>query len=395
MALIGIFIVSKNKSSTIQSWKKVLLVLAYLIATSLIVYGHGKGLFLLPFFFIVGWVFATSFKKTKIVFSTLTIYVIVTSLQSFLAWKNLYRCPEYADFEIMLKSYSIDPASAIYDTSSFFERIYGSAIRTNEYLYRIIFNSQYQVNYLAPQKLSILAKVTNLLISINIFSIFFGLLIALPIFYAKDFFKKKYISVNFLLLTLFFLIVISSLFNLTKTFYDAGYLYTLLAIILIFFIAENRLIYFNRKVIRGGLIYFSIICCISQFILISNNLQPFRQGFTGPGISMGMYEDQEIHHKISSAVQACNIDLVNGKNIITDDLTYGYFRKNRGPIAYTYLSFVDPRPDAFKDIFIRLKPDGMVLSCELMTADLKSKATHIGEVCCLSKTSLESIAIGK
>lgn len=392
LILIAVFIISQNKLSSNQPLKKAILGTAYLTSVALILYGHGKGLFFIPFFLLIGWSFSRSCKNAKSVFVILTLYIFACAFQAFLAWKNLYRCPEYVEFEATLKSYSIDPASLLYDTSNFLKKIYESIIRAGEYLQHIVFSGQYQVGYLPSHKLNTFEEIINLLLRVNTVLIFFCLFITIPLFYIKDFLSKRYVTINLLLLLLLYIVVGSALFNLTKNFYDASYLYSLLAIITIFFITGNKLINYNFKTTKYLVGYLTLVGVCSQIILVTNNLKIFQDGFSGPGIPIGLYENKGMHRTISLAAEACKLNLANGKHIITDDLTYGYFRKNRGPIAYTYLSFVDPSPEAYKTIFRKVEPDGMIVACSLMREDLRLRSIQTEDICCLSKSDLNKIS---
>jgi hypothetical protein len=390
LILIAVFLVSLESERCSDSKFTIRMVLAFLflVSTSLILYGHGKGLFFLPFFLIVGWALAKLFKRKFLAFSLITLFVIFNSVQDYLTWKSLYKCSDFIDFEIFLKGFAIDPSLIFSDPIEFFKKIFVSLRRTGEYFQHIIFQSEYQWNYLKPQEKSFFINVVNFLIRLNISFALLGTLVGLTYYYAKDVKKKKIISLNFLLLALYFTIVISSAFNLTKNFYDADYLYTLLVITLVFFIVENRIFYIKPRITIYAVTYLSLVSIASQYTFTTQNITAFENGFTGPGIAMNQY--QRSQSAIKMAAKQCNIDPINSNFVITDDLTYGYFRKSHGPIAYTYI-FIDSRPDTFKRVLENLDSSGVVLSCSVMREDLRARSSEVDGICCVSKLELKDI----
>lgn len=390
LILIAVFMASLESERYSNSKLKNRLALAFLflVSTSLIPYAHGKGLFFLPFFLIVGWTLAKLFKRKLLAFSLITVFVIFNWVQDYLTWKSLYKCSDFIDFEIFLKGFSIDPSLLFRDPIEFLKKIYESLRRTAEYFQHISFQTEYQWNYLKPQEKSLFISILNFLFRLNITLAALGLVIGLAFYYVKDLKQKKALSINLLLIFLFLIIIISALFNLTKNFYDADYLYTLLVITLVIFIAENRIFYIKPRITIYVVTYLSLISIASQYIFTTHNLTAFENGFTGPGIAMNQY--QRSQPAIKAAAKQCNIDPINSNFVITDDLTYGYFRKSHGPIAYTYI-FIDSRPDTFKRVLENLDSSGVILSCSVMREDLRAKSLEVDGICCVSKLQLKDI----
>jgi hypothetical protein len=191
--LIGIFLISSYKLYFSNLIKKLLILLLFIITTSLILYAHGKALFLLPFFIIVGWKLSKIFYKSNLVFILIVGFLSINTIEGFIVWKKLYRCPDYLEFELFLKSFAIDPTLLVTDTREFLIKLYISLTRTTEYLGHIIFKKDYIWNYLPPQKETYLVTAANLLIKINVSLLFIGTLFGVVIFYLRDFSRKNYI----------------------------------------------------------------------------------------------------------------------------------------------------------------------------------------------------------
>jgi hypothetical protein len=296
-------------------------------------------------------------------------------------------------FDALIKSFSFDPLSIFYDPALFFDKAYHSLIRSREYLDHLLFKSEYMWNYLPHRKIYLITKITNKLIKLNTLLIFFGLLIFMPYYYyQKNFSKGKFITPNLALIVLFSCLIISAIFNLPKNFYDADYFYIMMIIILIFFIGENALFNLKSNIFKKLLIYIILVSTLSQLAFAIFNLRPFMKGAVSLGIPIGRYENENIHNSIARAANACNIDPIQSKHVVTDDLTYGFFRKSHGPVSFTYL-FVDNQKNPLKIFFNNMDSSGMVLDCNLMPENLRQESVKVDNICCISKTKIRDLFV--
>ena len=315
------------------------------------------------------------------------------SYESYISWINAFKCSEIPEYEKFLASFSFDPFLIFNAPEKFFEYVFTSISRFNEYLDHLTFKKNYIWDFLPPNKnfsifnigLNYLIKSLVILIytSIPFLSVYF-------IFRGKD--QKIF---NLLLLILFICLNLWAIFNLTKNIYDASFFYTTLVIILSFLIAQN-LIFSNNFIRVKKFIFFYIlsISLLSQFILISTNLIPFIKGYTGPGIRIGHYELNNVHESIKNAANICKIDETNGKNIVVDDLTYGFFRKTHGPISYSY-NGVGVTKTPLHDLFNTVSSDGMILDCNVFPVKYRDQSSKSNNICCFSKDSIKKFFIDK
>jgi len=177
-----------------------------------------------------------------------------------------------------------------------------------------------------------------------------------------------------------------AIFNLTKNIYDAYFFYSITVLVLIFILITNNVL--RNKLFKLFLLFLLPLTLISQVTFIANNLFPFIRGFSGPGIKIGLYESQHIHNSIRDASQACEIHPTNGKYIVIDDLTYGFFRKSHGPISFTY-NRVGTTKTPLQDLFRTVDSDGMILDCNNMPEKFRAKSTRVNNICCLSKSDIK------
>jgi len=396
--LLLIFIYSKPYSSISHSWSKYGFLGLYFVAVSLILYGHAKALFLLPFFLIVAWRISEQFKSRKI-FIFMIVVLSIISFEAYLAWVNLYQCKEMPAFDELIKNFSFDPLSIFYDPALFFDKAYHSLIRSREYLTHIGFKDMTDNNYLPTpsRRLEIVCVfcklIINKLIKLNTLLIFFGLLIFMPYhYYRKNFSKGRFITHNLALIVLFSCLIISAIFNLPKNFYDADYFYVMMIIILVFFIGENALFNLKSNIFKKLLIYIILVSALSQLAFAVFNLRPFIKGAVSLGIPIGMYEHENVHDSIAKAANACNIDPIHSKHVVTDDLTYGFFRKSHGPVSFTYL-FVDNQKNPLKIFFNNMDSSGMVLDCNLMVENIRQEPIKVDNICCISKTKIRNLFV--
>jgi hypothetical protein len=392
--LIFVSISGFNSSKKYSLISKIILTVVYVVASSLLLYGHGKGLFLTPFILIIGWSLSKIYKKSVFVFILIFTGLLFSSTQAYIVWTNLYACTDYLAYDGFLKSFAIKPMSIINDTNVFFEKIYLSLIRSEEYLQHMMFKTSYQWDYLPGQKNGILFKIINFLITTNTVAIFIGSIVLSIFYYIRDINKGRYLTVNFSLFILLLCLIINALFNLTKNFYDAHYFYIAIIIVFIILIAENALLSLKSKVVCGVIAYLGIVSLLSQFLFIKQNTYAFMNGFTGPGIQIGRYEKNKLHETISEVSKTCNIDPINSEHVVTDDLTYGFFRKSHGPISYTYI-FIDGRPNPLNRLINNIDVGGFVVDCNLMNEELRIISTQKNGICCISKDKIIDVYSSK
>ncbi len=390
--LILVFLGCNQSHSKMTFWKKMTLVFIYFLSVSLVLFGHPKGLFLMPFFLLVGFnLFRTFNSKTALIGGmVLTLFHV---FQAYIAWTSAFQCKEMPQFSLMLKSFSFDPASLIYDPAYFFQTAYRSLINFHKYLNQIGFQKLTDISYLPSQSLAISAKIANFFIKLNTSIIFFTLLVSLPIcFYKKDLVIRRVVSINLLLLVLFICGLISAIFNLPKNWYDAGYMYALLVIILIFFLGENFHKYFQTNIARRIMIYFGAVSLLSQAVFIQRNLLPFLSDYSGPGVPIATYEHIKLQHELKAASQACKIDPVSSKRVIVDDYTYLYFRKSKWPMAISYIGFHNDE-NGVRDFFSKINSDGLVVNCfSSLIRPYEAVIKKEGSICCITKVDLVNLS---
>lgn len=357
-----------------------------LIFINLILYGHPKGLFFVPFFLVICWQISNCFKSPKKIFFLLFVLIIYISIESHRTWSNSYKCPEIPEFEAFMKTFYFDPLSIFYNPIEFTNKAWQSLIRFIEYPVHFEFKKQYIWNFLPDTRnFNSIHKILNWIIKFLVSTIYISTLIFTLFFTLKN---KKNRNVNFILLSLLMCTTIWAIFNLTKNIYDASFLYTITSIVFIFLVIENNLINIKSKLLRVFLLITLTISVLSQVTFIANNLFPFIRGFTGPGIKIGLYESQRVHNSIRDASQACEIHPTNGKYIVIDDLTYGFFRKSHGPISFTY-NRVGTTKTPLQDLFRTVDSDGMILDCNNMPEKFREKSTRANNICCLSKSDIK------
>jgi hypothetical protein len=248
-------------------------------------------------------------------------------------------------------------------------------------------------NYLPHSKIFFITRAINNLIKLNALVIFFGLLTFIPYYYyQKNFLKGRIITLNLVLIILFYCLILSAIFNLPKTFYDADYFYILMIVILIFFIGENSLFDLKSNFFKKVLIYSIFLSTLSQLTFVVYNLRPFIKGAVSLGIPIGKYEKQRIHNSINDASKACSIDPVESQYVVTDDLTYGFFRRSHGPVSFTYL-FVDSQKNPLKILFNTVDSSGMVLDCDVMPENLRKESIKVNNICCLSQKKIKDLYV--
>ncbi len=388
--LITIYIISKNQSLE-SLWKRSGLIGLYFIAVSLILFGHPKGMFLTPFFLIVLWELFSHFKSRWSFFIALAL-LFFHILQNIHALKFAFQCSEVPAFEAMLKSFSFDPLSIIYDPKFFFRNAYESFANSTKYLHQLGFQKHTDIAYLPIKPLSVFAKTSNFFIKLDFAIIFFTLLVFLPLqYYRRDILSGRFITINLTLTVLLGCTVISAMFNLPKNWYDAGYIYSLLLIILIFFVGENFPSLWQKNYARRIAIYLGIVALLSQLVLIQRYLPAFLAGYAGPSISIAKFDKAKTQRDLAETSLTCGIDPVNSKKIIVDDQTYLYFHKSKWPMPITYIRF-ETNEASIRDFFSKVDSDGLMVACSSMPASFMQFSKNVGNICCVSKDGLNAFS---
>jgi len=394
--LIAVFLVSERLNPLGHRWQRMGLVVLYFVAVSLILFGHPKGLFLTPLFVIVGWKLFSHFKsRFPLVFAMALL--ILHIVQDVFAIKYAFECSEVPRLDALLKSFSFDPASLVYDPRHFFDQAYQSWMRFPRYLEQLGFRRDTDIGYLPALPRNAFAWLANIFIKMNVSVAFLGLMILLPFqYHRKDVVAGRFVTVNLLLMVLFGCVLASATFNLPKNWYDAGYLYALLLIIAIFSIGENFPGIFRRISGRKAFLYLGTVALLSQTVFIHRNLPAFIEGYSGPGVSIAKYNSIKTHDDLEAAARSCNIDPVRSKKVVVDDYTYLYFQKTKWPLAITYvwLCCEDEltREKFFRQFVSRLDSDGLVVNCTPMLAPYMPFVKREGNFCCISKNDLVNLS---
>lgn len=370
-----------------------LLFILYFVCVSLILYAHPKGMFLAPFFILIG---VKIIVGTKKVFISMVLAVLIVLLmeQSYFSWKAFFSCPETPKLNQLIISFSFDPFSFFYDFKFFLKKCLYSLFQSNRYLFQIGFQEITDINYLPQHPLGPMAKLVNAFIYLNVVILFFGLTIALPYFYFKnDVVRGQYLTVNAILIVLVVCVIFGALFNLPKNWYDAGYIYSLLIIISVFFVSDNLPSIFPNKAFSIYFFYIVIVGLLSQFIFFHRYSTDLHDGYAGPGIGLvGYLYDKNHDSEFSNISSVCKIDVNNSKHLIVDDYTYFYFSSTRMPMPITYI-YLENEPENVQDFIRKSGSSGMVVRCDYMPLSLAPLSLRSGGLCCITQENLMKVNV--
>lgn len=394
--LVAVFLLSEHLAPHGRQWLRIGLVGLYFVAVSLILFGHAKGLFLIPLFVVVGWQLFSRFKSRVPLVCAMALLALHIE-QNMVALKYAFQCSEVPQIDALLKSFSFDPASLFYDPYHFFNQVYQSWMRSPRYLEQLGFRRDTDIGYLPALPRNAFAWLANILIKVNLSIAFLGLFALLPLlYYRKDVAVGRFVTVNLLLLVLFGCVLASATFNLPKNWYDAGYLYALVLIIIIFTIGENFSGIFQKSAARKVFLYLGVVALLSQAVFIHRNLPEFMSGFSGPGVSIAKYDSIKTHSDLDAASLSCDIDPVRSKKVVVDDHTYLYFRKSKWPMAITYIRLCcddeSSRDKFFRKFVSKVDSDGLVVDCTSMPAPYMPFVKREGNVCCIPKDGLKNLS---
>ena len=393
--LLFLFLASNRLEQKNQPWQMLGLTVMYFVAVSLVLSGHGKGLFLTPLLVMVGW---RLFRR----FNNRPLFVFATALlgwhvaQAYSAFKYAFQCSEVPAFAAELGSFYFDPASLFYDPRHFFDQAYHSLLRFEKYLDQLSFQSKTDIGYLPSLPLDSFANSANIFLRLDFAIAFFAIVVLLPVrYYRNDVASGRFVTINATLLILLVCSLASAIFNLPKNWYDAGYLYALLAIIWIFFIGENFRGIFQKPIARMLFLYLGCTALLSQAVFIHRYLPAFWDGYAGPGISIVNYDHEKALDDLTATSRICGIDPVHSKGVIVDDYTYLYYQKSKQPIAFSYVHYVySGKLDSIARFLSEVDSSGLVTRCRSLPlpASYRNFTRKAGDLCCISGADLKNLS---
>lgn len=382
MILFSILFISEKNVSNL---KKILILIIYIIAISLALHSHPKALFLTPFFVLTAFGISWRLDSRKI-FIFLMIFLIVHVYENYQLFSNAYSCKEHPEFESYMRSFSLHPPDIFIDPIKFFNSAYSSLVRFYVYPNHLLFLSEVETGYLPPIKIAPLLKLFNVLLGFQIIIIFI-----FPLYLIFNIIKyRKYSIINTTLISLCCTILVSGIFNIPKHWYDSAYLYLLSTLVIFVYVNNIYRSLANSIKFKLLVIYLCIISAASQIIFVSLYLQPFLNGFSGPGISVTSRKWNLESEKIRRAAEVCEINQINSKNVITDDFTYYYFTKSFAPMPATFI--LGNPTDYVANFLSSSQSDGLLVYCTAALDPYKNFVTQVGQYCCIKKSNLKLIS---
>ena len=295
-------------------------------------------------------------------------------------------CNEHPEFEAHMRSFSLHPTDIFFNPEKFFDDAYSSLIRFNSYPNHLLFLNEVETGYLPSTTIIAPLKLFNILLKFQIvFTYIF------PLYFIFNFYiLKKYNLIDLILISLSCVIFISGIFNIPKHWYDSAYLYMLSVLVIFIYVYDNYSSLINNYYFKSLVVCLYCISIVSQIIFVCLYFKPFLNGFSGPGLSVTSRKWNLETEKIRQAAEACEIDRINSKNVITDDFTYYYFTKSFAPMPAT---FILGNPfDYVSNFLASSQSDGLVVYCTASLDPYKNLVTQVGQYCCIKKTKMRIIS---
>ncbi len=367
--------------------------LLFYFLTSLILFAHAKGFYLIPFLILVYFKFYLGFKTN---ISKIISLLLFTSLvyTSYFAWKSYWQCPEVSAISNLINTQNIDPFLIFKSFNDFITLATKSFLDFSRYLTFLTFQNHFEAGYLPDIQVEKTLNIINSLIKIFIFVVFLLPLLLIK-FYKRDFFASKFISINLLLLFLYIGFFLSSLFRLEKHWYDAGYSYILLVVICFFMFSANSA-YFSKYIFNKPLLSLLFILSIcSQLVLNFQFMPKFISGFSGPGVSLVRFMSSTDSRDVNTLSEKCKIDKINSTKLVIDDTTYNYFYKSKLPMPITYI-WLSGDAEFSRHFIANSNSSGIIVSCSSLNTYLpelyKSYAHQEGNLCCVASKDIPSLS---
>ena len=363
--------------------KQNLLAFVVLVAVSMALYPHPKGLYFLPVYMFT--LFALLNRRFD--FICWTCLLFLTAWFSYVInEKQLFHCPESPSWEAATLAYNINPLHFSDAPLSFVSEIYRNVL-SRDYVTlfsKLLFVEKYDAGYLPNLSDAPMAKVANglLIVAVFITGIAFIACFNLARIKHKSYPWRK---------TVFCLLVLVSLFlhhltNKTLTFYEVGFWTSILLLIMPLFgpMADEEA---ELSFLSAATVVCAFIACLASFYVVGEYMIPhvFNARFAGPDTPILDWHDNAAQYQ--QIDQTCHVGAGVGR-IVHDDATYFLVRKYPKPIAITYALKLGPQEAV--NWFRRANVSALVMQCvafgaiaPFLTAEENQSTYHAGNLCCL------------
>ncbi|MBV9953807.1 MAG: hypothetical protein JOZ70_01030 [Pseudolabrys sp.] len=127
----------------------------------------------------------------------------------------------------------------------------------------------------------------------------------------------------------------------------------------------------------GTLAFTSIL---SQTVVLRTIYPAFKQGFTGPGISLVTEKYADMGRLVGAALNQCGLK-PNAPRLMADDYTYPFLRYSRRVIPATYAYFAGPVEGV--QLARQKQSSGLVTRCEFVPNNVPGLSLiRVGKLCC-------------
>jgi hypothetical protein len=372
-----------------------------LLLFTMSVYAHPKFLYFVPAVGIS--LVVLLWQRSRIGLGIVLFYFLWATIEGLrIDYLQFATCSQTPEFESLLGSFNIDPASILVRPIGFLQSVFENANieRLAGIVGKTSFVGKYDVGYLPGLQADIVTDAANALIA-GCWLLLAGVSIAAVIWYCLRIYvlarggrpspeQSKWPELLDCsgMLGIYAAVTVHFLLNRTAWWYDCGnwfFLYTILGTASLLRIARSQTA--SRRVgasaksaVWMGVSLTVAAAALSTYVSGQTFYHSFRDGFVGPGLSIARRDLQATKQNIQSSMNRCGLSPVSPR-LIVDDLTYPFLQTSTKPILVTYATRVLSSDQAIERAKA-LGSSGIVFRCEFASSFPNISFAQEGGICC-------------
>ncbi len=359
---------------------------SFFLLTAYFVPQHPKTLFLLPALFASCW-FLPLNKFARL---GLSAYLSFMGLNSYSFFTRLFTCKENPALHQMLSGSMFSPSILLESPLAGIRKLASNAWGARLYFKTLFFSETVQSDWLPQISPPFSLWFFNLLI-LSIYLIFLFFVIRFHLKNAAlNHVKNSWNYQRVMFWTILVSICCLSLFQNIKQFYETSLLLPLIILLVLFSLSggEYRLA-FPRSFERTALAFVFLNFLFLLYFYVS----PLRKEWLKGGLvknqshSLSAFNWSILREQVERLATACKLEnTASNKHLILDDSTYPVFSKTKQPFHVLFVTGYWGVGIENIDVFLKQKEsDGLITQCRYLPDTLASKATRLGDFCCLAK----------
>lgn len=383
-----------QRCSLCATW---LVVSAFVLATSLILFIHPKGMFFVPL--VVVSLLATFWKNHRSLALISSVLFLVVATQSFFVHSLRLQCYEaQAAFQSLARGQQLVPAMLFTEPAKFFHEALVNIIRSRMYVANLHFAQNFAAAWMPPtDHVRALGEMANLLTSLGWAAVLL-LFLALSLKSIKRALRDRLISEPaWISMSLFVALVSLAAVQVEKHFYESSLVLPLTFLLVLMLSKDIALSPRWENARRILWITLMFAASASQAYALYQYQGWWNSDIEAVGIPVlasKSFDFNDLTTRIEKLERDCHLqDQKDLQNLFVDDWTYLPLADSFRPRLVTLSHLLalkdgDPEFDKLPELMRKISSSGYLLHCSELPPRLRSIGVREGDLCCIRGNSL-------